>query len=85
MDDVTVQYPVGGANRTAAQDRASGSPWVNWGWAFLDTYLQSPKTFTPYSAFGNNTAYPWIGYRAYVNVGTASSESGTDQVKLRWP
>jgi hypothetical protein len=85
MGGVQVQYPVGGATRTAAQDRASGSPWVNWGWSFWDTYGQSPRTFTPYAAFGNNTAYPWIGYRAYVNVGTATSESDTDQVTLIWP
>lgn len=85
MGNVTVQYPVGGANRTAAEDRDSGSPWISWGWAFWDTYLQSAKTFTPYSPFGNNAAYPWVGYRAYVNVGTAGNESGPDQVTLTWP
>jgi hypothetical protein len=85
MDQVSVQYPVGGTVRTATQDRNSADPWLNWGWSFWDTYGQSAKTFTPYLAFGNNTAYPWIGYRVYVNVGTATSDAGTDQVKLIWP
>jgi hypothetical protein len=85
MDAVHVQYPIGGETRTATQDRASGSPWVNWGWSFWDTYAQAPKTLTPYASFGNNTAYPWIGYRAYINVGTAMNESDTDQPLLIWP
>jgi hypothetical protein len=84
MGQVQVQYPVGGTIRTAEQDRNSANPWLNWGWAFWDTYLQATKTFTPYTSFGNNCCYPWVGYRAYVNVGTAANETQTDQVRLIW-
>jgi hypothetical protein len=85
MDAVQVEYPIGGDMRTAAEDRASGNAWVNWGWAFWDAQLQAAKTFTPYVPFGNNICYPWVGYRAYVNVGTASTPDDPDQVRLLWP
>jgi hypothetical protein len=85
MAQVRVQYPVGGAVRTADQDRMAQDPWMTWGWAFWDTYGQNPKTFTPYSPFGANIAYPWLGYRAYVNVGSAQNAAEPDQVTLLWP
>jgi hypothetical protein len=85
MDSVSVEYPVGGDLRTAAQDRTADVPWVSWGWSFWDTSGQLPKTLTPYAEFGNNTAYPWIGYRAFVNIGTAQAEADEDQVTLIWP
>jgi hypothetical protein len=88
MCNVYVQYPVGGSIRTAGEDYNEtpyGRNWVSWGWAFWDTYGQAPRTFTPYSPFGNNTCYPWLGYRAWVNVGTAQSPDDPDQVTLIWP
>jgi hypothetical protein len=84
MDSVRVQYPAGGDIRTASEDRASGSPWVNWSWAFWDTYLQAAKTFAPYLAFGNNTCHPWIGYRIWVNAGLTPQDPN-DRVTLIWP
>lgn len=85
MDAVQVQYPVGGDVRTADDDRTSAAPWLNWGWSFWDTYSQTSRTLTPYAPFGCNISYPWLGYRAYVNVGTAGEESSPDQVTLIWP
>jgi hypothetical protein len=86
MDQVTVEYPVGSGDvRTAAEDRLSGAPWVNWGWAHWDAHLQAPRTFIPYSPFGDNVCYPWVGYRAYVNIGTAETQEDPDQVVLTWP
>jgi hypothetical protein len=85
MDSVQVQYPVGGEVRTAAQDRNAPDAWLSWGWAFWDAHLQAPKTFAPYAPFGNNVCYPWVGYRAYVRVGTAQDSGGPDQVTLIWP
>jgi hypothetical protein len=85
MDSVTIQYPVGGPVRTAAQDRAAPDPWCSWSWSFWDTYLQAPKTMTPYAPFGTNKAYPWVGYRAYVRVGTATAQEDPDQPVLIWP
>jgi hypothetical protein len=58
---------------------------VSWGWSFWDTWSQAPRTFTPYAVFGCNTCYPWIGYRLWVNVGTAMSPEDPDQVTLIWP
>ena len=37
------------------------------------------------SPFGVNTAHPWIGYRAYVRVGTATTQEDPDQPVLIWP
>jgi hypothetical protein len=85
MGAVQVEYPVGGDLRTAAQDRVAAAPWLNWGWSFFDTNSQAAKTLTPYAPFGCNTSYPWLGYRAYVNVGTAQNEADPDQVTLIWP
>jgi hypothetical protein len=86
MEAVQVEYPTGsGHYRTAAQDRAAGNPWVSWGWSFWDTQLQCAKTFTPYLPFGYNVCVPWVGYRAYVNVGSATNENDPDQVTLTWP
>jgi hypothetical protein len=104
---VKVMYPSvptwqGGAGvvRTAAEDQnATPNNWVDWGWAYYDTYLQAPKTFKFSAPFGNKHCYPWIGYRAYVKVGTAAGpttahyDEGTqhavfaneDQVMLIWP
>jgi hypothetical protein len=85
MDAVKIEYPIGGEVRTATQDKGSANPWLNWGWTFWDTYGQQPQTFTPYLSFGCNTAYPWFGYRAFVNVGSAQNESDTDQARIIWP
>jgi hypothetical protein len=86
MSDVQVEYPVGGAIRTAEEDyNEAPSNWLSWGWAFFDTYLQAPKTFTPYLPSGNTTCYPWIGYRVWVKVGAAQSADDPDQVTLIWP
>jgi hypothetical protein len=85
MSNVRVQYPVGGPIRTAAEDRASGDPWLNWGWSYWDSVVQAAKTFTPYLPFGENICRPWYGYRAYINVGTATSEGNPDQVSLIRP
>jgi hypothetical protein len=85
MDLVQVEYPVGGDKRTAAQDRVSGDPWANWGWSFWDTYGQTARTFTPYAPFGSNTCHPWLGYRIWLNTGTALDEGDPDQVVLIWP
>jgi hypothetical protein len=85
MDLVSVEYPVGGDVRTAAEDRASGDPWVNWGWSFWDSYLQAARTFTPYTPFGINTCHPWLGYRMWTNIGTSLNEDDPDQVTLIWP
>jgi hypothetical protein len=86
MDAVEVEYPVGGAIRTAGEDYgAAPNNWVSWGWSFWDTWSQAPRAFTPYAVFGCNTCYPWIGYRVWVNVGTAMSPDDPDQVTLIWP
>lgn len=85
MSEVGVEYPVGGPIRTAHEDRFSPDPWLNWGWPFWDTFGQTARTFTPYLAGGFNTCYPWVGYRVYVNVGTAQSHYDDDQAILHWP
>jgi hypothetical protein len=88
MNSVAVMYPSdnSAAYRTARQDHDKGAgSWISWAWAFYDTYLQAPKAFTPYAPFGNRTCYPWIGYRVWVRVGTATSEDEADQVTLFWP
>jgi hypothetical protein len=87
MSSVSVKYPSDGSGtvRTAAQDRASGDPWMSWGWSFWNGELQAAETFTPYAPFGNTTCLPWIGYRCYVNVGSAMDEGNPDQVTLIWP
>lgn len=87
MPTVKVMYPSDetGEVRTAAEDRGSDQPWLQWGWSFLDTYLQAPKTMTPYAPFGYNTCFPWLGYRTWVNVGSAVDENDPDQVTLIWP
>ena len=85
MDDVQVEYPIGGEVRTATEDRESGNPWLNWGWAWWDAVRQAPRTFTPYLPFGNNVCMPWVGYRAYANIGTAVGPDDPDQVTLIWP
>ena len=104
---VKVMYPAvptwqGGTGvvRTAGEDYAANpANWVQWGWSYFDTYLQAPKTFTFYAPFGNKHCFPWVGYRVWVNVGTADAElscyydEGTqqavfendDQVMLIWP
>jgi hypothetical protein len=84
-----------GTVRTAAQDASSaGSSWVNWGWPFYDTYLQATKTFKFSAPFGYHDCYPWIGYRIWVNVGTANGPTtfdpdngwqNEDQAVLIWP
>lgn len=88
MASVQVKYPSDetGETRTAQQDfDATPDNWIAWGWAFLDTGTQSPKTFTPYAPFGSRDCHPWLGYRAWVNVGAAVDEHGPDQVTLIWP
>jgi hypothetical protein len=88
MANVRVKYPsdAGGQVRTAQEDYDSTpGNWVSWGWAFFDTGTQSPRAFTPYSPFGNRDCHPWVGYRAWVRVGSASSTSDSDQVTLIWP
>jgi photosystem II stability/assembly factor-like uncharacterized protein len=88
MANVRVRYPSDGSGevRTAQQDYdATPNNWLSWGWAFWDAQAQAPKTFTPYSPFGNNICFPWVGYRVYINVGTAMDESDRDQVTLIWP
>ena len=87
MSAVTVVYPSDetGEVRTAHDDRLSGSPWVVWGWPFWDTTLQTARTLTPYAPFGDSVCRPWIGYRAWVNVGTAMDGDDPDQVTLIWP
>jgi hypothetical protein len=87
MDSVCVKYPSdeSGSLRTAAQDRASGAPWLNWGWSWWDAALQAPRAFTPYSPFGHNVCMPWVGYRCYANVGTATDPGEPDQATLIWP
>jgi hypothetical protein len=104
---VKVMYPAvpdwqGGTGvvRTAAADyAATPNNWVQWGWSYYDTFLQAPKTFTFYAPFGNKHCFPWIGYRLWVNVGTADAEvscyyddvnltavfENEDQVMLIWP
>jgi hypothetical protein len=84
MNKVYVQYPVDCGLRTAWEDYNSPDPWINWAWTFYDTYKQAPKTFTPYAPFGNNVCYPWLGYRVWVNVGTAKTPDDRDQVVLYW-
>jgi parallel beta-helix repeat protein len=88
MSSVKVKYPSddAGVVRTAQQDYdQASSGWLSWGWAFYDTSLQAPKTFTPYLPFGFRNCYPWIGYRAWVKVGTAMNPDDPDQVTLIWP
>jgi hypothetical protein len=85
MNNVCVTFPAWKTQRTAAEDYAAPDPWLSWGWAFWDTYAQAARTFTPYAPFGCDTCYPWLGYRVYVNVGTAGDENGQDQVVLIWP
>jgi hypothetical protein len=88
MNKVVVKYPSydPGEYRTAAEDyAATPDNWVSWGWSFYSTYLQAPDTFTPYAPFGKRTCYPWLGYRAWVKVGTAATEDDFDQVTLIWP
>jgi carboxypeptidase T len=87
MSGVIVKYPSDetGEYRTPAQDRASGAPWVNWGWSWWDAEGQYPRAFTPYAPFGDTVCAPWRGYRAWVNVGTAMSDEQPDQVTLIWP
>jgi hypothetical protein len=88
MANVLVRYPSteSGEVRTAQEDRSSfPANWVSWGWSFFDTYLQAPKTFTPYLPFGNTDCYPWLGYRVWVCVGSAIDEDDPDQVTLIWP
>jgi hypothetical protein len=85
MTSVRLEYPVGGAVRSAQEDWSNPSPWLSWGWSFWDTNLQAAKTFTPYWSQGINVCHPWIGYRVYVNVGTAQSPSDTDQATIIWP
>jgi parallel beta-helix repeat protein len=88
MDSVHVRYPSDetGEHRTARQDyEVAPDNWISWGWPFYDTYLQGPRTFTPYAPFGNRTCYPWIGYRVWVNIGAAIDEDDPDQVTLTWP
>jgi hypothetical protein len=87
LQSVEVQYPStpSGEVRTAAQDRASGAPWLNWGWAWWDAVRQAPRTFTPYLPFGDNVCMPWVGYRAYATIGTATNPDDPDQVTLLWP
>jgi hypothetical protein len=83
MDLVKVQYPLQSGNvRSAAEDRASGSPWLSWSWSYWDPELQAFKTFTPFLPFGDNVCRPWLGYLAYVNIGTATGPSDPDQVTL---
>jgi hypothetical protein len=88
MDSIRVKYPSDdtGTYRTAQQDYdLIPDNWVSWGWAFFDTYMQAPKTFTPYLPFGHRTCYPWIGYRVWLKVGTDTNEDDPDQVTLLWP
>jgi hypothetical protein len=96
---VRVMYPAlpdyqggEGVARTAAEDyAATPGNWVQWGWSYYDTFLQAPKTFTFYAPFGNNDCFPWIGYRLWVNIGTAdqpynpATGDGYDQAVLIWP
>jgi hypothetical protein len=87
MNSVLVKYPSDGSGsvRNAAGDRASAEPWVNWEWWLCDAQNQTAKSFTPYARFGNTACMPWVGYRCYVNVGTAEREADPDQVTLIWP
>jgi hypothetical protein len=106
-EKVRVMYPAvpewqGGTGtvRTAAEDQnAMPNNWVDWGWAYYDTYLQAPKTFKFSAPFGNNHCYPWIGYRVWVKQGTAAGPlsvhydeqnqtavwENEDQAMLIWP
>jgi hypothetical protein len=88
MSQVAVRYPSdeAGEVRTAQEDYdATPGNWVAWGWAFFDTGTQSAKAFTPYAPFGNRDCHPWLGYRAWVKVGSALTEDDPDQVTLIWP
>lgn len=87
MSSVEVKYPSDQSRsvRTAAEDRISVDPWMSWGWSFWDGQLQAPRTFTPYAPFGNTTCAPWVGYRCFMNVGSATEEGDPDQVTLIWP
>jgi N-acetylneuraminic acid mutarotase len=86
MEKACVQYPVGGFVRTAAEDYAwTPKNWLQWCWFFWDGELQAPRPFAPYLPFGHNTCYPWVGYRCWVNVGSALDENDPDQVTLIWP
>jgi parallel beta-helix repeat protein len=88
MNMVKVKYPSdeSGLIRRAQVDYdATPDNWIGWGWSFLDTATQAAKTFTPYAPFGNKDCYGWLGYRVFVNVGTAAGESDSDQVTLIWP
>jgi hypothetical protein len=91
---VMVQYPAdaSGVTRTAGYDvQQGGASWINWGWAYFDTTLQATKTFKFNLAFGNRHCYPWVGYRVYVNVGSATApycpgvSGNEDQAVLIWP
>jgi parallel beta-helix repeat protein len=88
MASVRVQYPSDetGCHRTSQEDYdATPDNWITWGWPFYDTYLQAPKTFTPYAPFGNMTCYPWVGYRCWVKIGNPLDEYDPDQVTIIWP
>jgi hypothetical protein len=81
-----------GVARTAAEDQnATPNNWIDWGWAYYDTYLQAPKTFKFSAPFGNKHCFPWIGYRVWVKVGTAAGPydpatgDNEDQAVLIWP
>jgi hypothetical protein len=87
MDSVMVMYPSGptATIRSAGQDCAAApNNWLAWGWPFWNTWLQAAETFTPYAPFGHRTCYPWVGYRAWVKVGTAIDDEDPDQVTLLW-
>jgi hypothetical protein len=88
MSSVRVKYPSDdtGEYRTAQSDYdATPGNWTTWSWSYWNAWLQAPETFTPYAPFGHNTCYPWLGYRLWVNVGTAMSPDDPDQVTLIWP
>lgn len=88
MSSLKVKYPSDddGEVRTAAEDYGSvPDNWISWGWAFWDAEHQYAQTFTPYAPFGNRTCHPWVGYRAWVQIGLAADEFDADQVTLIWP
>jgi hypothetical protein len=88
MQSVIVRYPSdeSGVCRTARQDyAATPDNWIAWGWPYWNTWLQAVETFTPYAPFGHKTCYPWVGYRVWVKVGTATTDDDPDQVTICWP
>jgi hypothetical protein len=87
LDSIQVMYPsdCDGEYRTGREDyAATPDNWITWSWPYWNTWLQAAETFTPYAPFGHRTCYPWVGYRVWVKVGTATDWDDPDQVTLVW-